>query len=378
MITVSEKTPPIFSYENILKNPLTVDIFEKTLSQLGIEWSTKESLISEFTSTINNFENPTYTGDISHFKVNLYTTLSDTNKNINLIDVLSTEEFIAKSTEAIENLISISLTDDNVNVSLEEYVKMIRKKGHGTPHILPVLRWLYRLEPNWQIHRDTSELIAAIKKHLIVNSTNDSTQELSSLVEENKQNKVVMREDELHYDNIKFYTKNLPESSSDYVDMINKIESALEYFSNSTGYKKEKLDSLMYNFIIHITKHWLSEHWKRYWYLWADIFSIEYQEKLDINHFVSFLNKYPEYKNLVINIINEKIIKLEKDITHRKEKIKTFYRPTREERCRMAPYRWAPIKSDQEYERELGNLRLSLDTDEKNLNLIKSYTDFSL
>jgi hypothetical protein len=72
--------------------------------------------------------------------VNLYTTLSDTNKDINLVDVLSTEEFIAKSTEAIENLISISLAEGNVNVSLEEYMNTIRRKGNRTPHILPVLR----------------------------------------------------------------------------------------------------------------------------------------------------------------------------------------------------------------------------------------------
>ena len=372
MVTISEKTPPKSSYKNILENPATSQIFIKTLSQLWIEDTTKEAIIGEFRNVLSEFTDPTYTGDIGHFKVNLYTTLSDTNKDINLVDVLSTEEFVNISTKAIENLISISLTDDNVNVSLAEYMKTIRRKGHGTPHILPVLRWLYRLEPNWQIHRDTSELVAAIKKHLIINSTDDSTLELSSLVEKSKQNEVILREDERHYNNIKPYTEKLPEDPKDYLHMMNKIDTALEYFSNSTGYKKEKLDSLMNNFIINLTKHWLSKHWKEYWYLWADVFSIEYEQKLDINDFANFLNKHPEYKNLVINIINERIINLENDIIHRKEKIKTFSRPTREERTSRLP-RWSIIKSDQEYESELGNLKLRLDMDEKNLALSKSY-----
>lgn len=375
MITISEKTPPKSSYKNILENPMTKEIFVNTLSQLWIQDTTKEAIICEFDNTINNFEDPSYTGDIGHFKANLYTTLSDTNKDVNLVDILSTEEFVNISTKAIENLISISLADGGT-VSLEEYVKYYLKNKPEIHHILPVLRWLYKLEPSWEIHRDTSELVAALKKHLITNSTNkptDSISELWSLVERSKQNESIVREDEIHYNNIKSYTDKLPENPNDYSHMMDKIELALEYFSNSIGYKKEKLDRLMHDFIINLAKSWLSSHWRRYWYLWRDIYSIKYKQKLDIDRLVLFLDKYPEYKELVIGIMNERIINLEKDIIYRKEKIKTFYRPTREERCRRAPYRWAPIKSDQEYSRELGNLKRNLDMDEKNFDLFKTY-----
>jgi hypothetical protein len=91
-----------------------------------------------------------------------------------------------------------------------------------------------------------------MKKHLITNSSNDSTIELSSLVEKSKQNEVVMREDETHYDTIKSYTDG---KIDNYVHMMNKIDNALEYFSNSSGYKKEKLDSLMQDFITNLTKY---------------------------------------------------------------------------------------------------------------------------
>lgn len=371
MITIPETTPPKSSYKNILENPATAQIFIKTLSQLWIEDTTKEAIIGEFRNVLSEFTDPTYTGDIKHFKVNLYTTLTETDKEINLVDVLSTEEFVARSTEMIQNLIYIKTLDNN-NLTLEEYIRyysQIRPERH---HILPVLRWLYRREPKNKVYRDTSEIVAALKKHIITHTECGSTTELSSLVEKSKQNEVILREDEGHYNNIKSYTENLPKDSDEYLNMISEIKIALEYFSNSTGYKKEKLDSLMNNFIINLTKHWLSKHWKKYWYLWADVFSIEYEQKLDINDFVNFLNKHPEYKNLVINIINEIIINLEKDIIYRKEKNKTFSRPTREERTSRLP-RWSIIKSDQEYSRELGNLRLNLDMDEKNFALFKSY-----
>jgi len=97
-------------------------------------------------------------------------------------------------------------------------------------------------------------LVAALKKHLIVNSKNESTFELSSLVEKNKNNETVMREDESHYNTIKSYTESLPESSGEYPKMMEKIENTLQYFSDSTGYKKEKLDDLMNDFITNLTK----------------------------------------------------------------------------------------------------------------------------
>jgi hypothetical protein len=97
-------------------------------------------LIKEFTTIVGDFEDFSYTGDIEHFQVNLYATLSETKKDISLLDVLSTEEFVAKSTKAIEKLIFISPRDTKENVSLDEYLRIFRKREERISNILSVLR----------------------------------------------------------------------------------------------------------------------------------------------------------------------------------------------------------------------------------------------
>ena len=96
--------------------------------------------MSQFTHAINTFEEFSYTGDVDDYKINLYTTLSEVQKDIGLLDVLATEEFVAHSTKAIENLISISLTDTNENVSLSEYLAIAKQRRQKIPNVLPVLR----------------------------------------------------------------------------------------------------------------------------------------------------------------------------------------------------------------------------------------------
>ena len=69
-----------------------------------------------------------------------------------------------------------------------------------------------------------------------------------------------MRTDEAHYNTIKSYSDalfkgNCFEGLDDYLNMINKIKTALEYFSHSNDYKKEKLDKLMYVFLKNLTEY---------------------------------------------------------------------------------------------------------------------------
>lgn len=373
MITISEKTPPKSSYKKILENPVTEKIFIKTLSQLWIEGNTREAIINEFKKVLSEFTDPTYTGDIKHFKTNLYTTLTEADKEINLVDVLSTEEFVARSTEMIQNLIYIKTLDNN-RLTLEEYIKyysQIRPERH---HILPVLRWLYRCEPNNKVYRDTSEIVAALKKHIVTNTENSSTTELSSVVEKSKQNEVILREDEGHYNNIKSYTDNLPKDSAEYSYMISKIKTALEYFSDSNGYKKEKLDKLMSNFLRKIANKWISLYEKEhFWSPLSDLFKVEFSQKIDTTELIDLVKNNNEYKELLKKLLEDRKENLLGTIQMFKERIEKFSRPTREERVNRAPYRWAPIKSDQEYSGELENLRDTLDMDEKNLELIESY-----
>ena len=112
------------------------------------------------------------------------------------------------------------------------------------------------------VHRDTAELVAALKKHLVTNFTDDSTLRFSALVERNKQGELILRKDESHYKTIKSYIDLLclPKNSffehpDDYIKMITQTEDVLKYFVHSDGYKKEKLDTLMYTFLNNLIEH---------------------------------------------------------------------------------------------------------------------------
>jgi hypothetical protein len=103
-------------------------------------------------------------------------------------------------------------------------------------------------------------LVAALKKHLIINDTNNSTATVSALIGKNKEEEASGRREESHYRTIKSYTNILSKNeilqgANEYGAMINEIKIVLEYFCDSKGYKKEKLDKLMYDFLKNLTEH---------------------------------------------------------------------------------------------------------------------------
>lgn len=374
MITIPETIVPKASYNNLIKHPLTKEIFMGTLSKLWIQGETKDRLIKEFTSTIKEFKDFSYTGDVDEFKPTLYTTLSDTPREPNLFDVLSTEEFVKNSTWAIENNISIWLTNTDKNVSLKKYINITRKRKERQRrrNIIHALRWLYSFDEERKIHRDTAELIAALKKHLVLHTTNDSTIKFSALVENNKQTEIAREKDRVHYGTIENYTYFLDRKrgprEDHHIKNIAEVEESLKYLMNSDGYDKEKLDKVMHHFIDKLVKYWLSKYAIQYHRTALDLI-----KKLEINDLKTLLNHNNEHKEHFMTMVNNEKIRLQKDIVEWEIRVKNFYRPSREERCRNAPFRWAPIKSDNEYSNQLDYKKLYINMNKKNLELMESY-----
>lgn len=376
---ISENSEPIFSYKTILEEPQIQEIIKKTILQLEIEEKIKQQLIEELNQTINNFEDFKYTWDIDNYKLTLYTTLSDINKEKSLIDFLSTDEFIERINQHLKSQdIKISIEDDNREVSLEEYTTLLKK--WNVKNILPIIRWLYQFNKNHtKIERDITEIAAAIKKHIILNNNDtESSQKLSSTIENKKNSEHIEREDQSHYNTLSFYTEalfnwnhlNIPQ---DYTHMMNSVINSIKYFENTDKYKKDKIDKLIYTFLKVLINKWLSQYQKNYINGNFDVFNIMFQEKLELDNLMHYFTNNSEYQVFILETLKNKKTELESNIKNSKEAIDLFYRPSRESRCANTPFRGAPIKSDNEYERKLNNLKLTLDMQEKNLELIQNY-----
>lgn len=303
-----------------------------------------------------------------------------------MLKVLSTDEFVRKITQELKKNVSISLSDGGEIVSLNESIKAAQRRGEKS-NILAALKGLYSFEQSHTgIYRDAAEIIAALKKYILLEKGDKDDGGLMSLVEKSKQGERAFLVQEKSHALLRDYTVILchdrdgiskrhsngygntaEEAHSSlekyYKAIIEGARSALEAVYDTHYYRKEELDEIMLSFLKSVAEKGLSQY----------VNKRKLSSRISITD-IGLIVKYdPIYKDFLLQSLKTQKQKISSIIENLNSRIKSFYWPTWEERLSAAPYWGAPITSDQEYSQRFYSLCDDLEANQKNLELMKAY-----